>query len=109
MTIIQDNTLRLTNVLKATYDVYFLHVGGERWRSWLRRCITRQDVTGSILGGVLENFQVIQSVCPHPVALRYTQPLTEMSTEEFPWGENCDRRLEPTTLPSEMCRMSSQG
>jgi hypothetical protein len=33
-----------------------------------------------------ENFRVIQSVCPHSVALGSTQLLTEMSTNEYPWG-----------------------
>ena len=35
---------------------------------------------------VLGIFQVACSFCPHSVALGSTQPLTEMSTKEFPWG-----------------------
>ena len=45
----------------------------------------RQEVPGSISGGVLGNFQVAQS-CPHSEALGSTQPLAEMSIKEFPWG-----------------------
>jgi hypothetical protein len=35
--------------------------------------------------GSLENFQETYFLYSHSVAMRYTQPLTEMSTKEFPW------------------------
>jgi hypothetical protein len=53
---------------------------------WLRHCATRQEVPGSIHGRVLGKFQVTCSFCQHSVALGSTQPVTEMSTKEFPWG-----------------------
>jgi len=34
-----------------------------------------------------EYFQVTYSFCPQSRALGFTQPLTEMSTEKFPWGK----------------------
>jgi len=37
--------------------------------------------------GSVENFQVTYSVYPHSIAMRSTQPLTEMSAKQFPWGE----------------------
>ena len=37
-------------------------------------------------GGVLGNFKATYSFFLHSVPLGSTQPLTEMSTTEFPWG-----------------------
>jgi len=48
---------------------------------------TLREVSGSIPGMVLKNFQVTYSFSPHSVAPRCTQPLKEMSTKEFPWGK----------------------
>ena len=50
--------------------------------SRVRHCATRQF---RFKAGSLENFQVTYSVYPHSVAVTSTQPLTEMSTKEFPW------------------------
>ena len=36
--------------------------------------------------------------CPQSVFLGFTQPLTEMTTKEFPWEVNFGRRVELTTL-----------
>jgi hypothetical protein len=41
---------------------------------------------GSIPGRVLGNFQMTYSFWPHSVALRSTQPVTEMNTNVFPAG-----------------------
>jgi len=39
------------------------------------------------------------SCCPHSVGLGSTQPLTEMSTKEFPWGkEGTARRDDNSAL-----------
>jgi hypothetical protein len=48
--------------------------------------VTRREVPCSIPGRVLGSFQKPHSFCPHSVALVSVQPLTEMNTEEFPWG-----------------------
>jgi len=52
---------------------------------WLRRCATNQKVAGSIPDGVIGIFH-----CHNPsnctVALRSTQPLTEMSTRSISQG-----------------------
>ena len=44
-------------------------------------------VPGSIPCRALGNFQVTYSFCPHSLAPGSTQPLTEMSIKEFPWGK----------------------
>jgi hypothetical protein len=48
----------------------------------------RQKVPGcSVLGRVLGNFQVTDSLCTvYSVTLGSTQPPTERSAKEFPWG-----------------------
>jgi hypothetical protein len=53
-----------------------------RWPSWFRHCATSRKVTGSIPNGVIVSF--LSS--GHTVALRLTQPLTEMSTRYISWG-----------------------
>jgi len=52
--------------------------GGTRWRSWLRRCATSQKVAGSIPDGVTRIFHW-NNPSFHTMALRLTQPRTEMS------------------------------
>jgi hypothetical protein len=42
------------------------------------------EVPGSIPDKVLGKFRVTYSFCAHSLALGSTQPLTEMSTKEFP-------------------------
>jgi hypothetical protein len=44
----------------------------------LKHCATRWEVPGSIP-------VVSYSFCPHSVALEPLQPLTDQSTQEFPW------------------------
>ena len=56
-----------------------------RWRSWLRLCATGRKVAGSIPDGVTGIFQRLKPSGPI-VALRPTQPLTEMSTRNPSWG-----------------------
>ena len=48
--------------------------------------MTRREVLSLIPGRTLGNFQVTCSACPHSVALASTQPVTERSTKELPWG-----------------------
>jgi hypothetical protein len=50
---------------------------GTRWRSWLRHCATNRNVAGSIPDG--DRFG-------STMALRSTQPLTEMSTRNISWS-----------------------
>jgi hypothetical protein len=53
---------------------------------WLRYCTTDRKVAGSIPDGVMEFFIDINPYdCT--VALRSTQPLTEMSTGCVSWGK----------------------
>ena len=53
---------------------------------FVKICATKQEVSVLIRGRVLGNFQVTSSICPHLVAMWSTQPLTEMSAKELPWG-----------------------
>jgi hypothetical protein len=59
---------------------------GTRWRSWLRRYVTSRKVAGSIPDEVIGFLN-----WPNPFGLKMavvsTQPLTEMSTRNFPGGE----------------------
>jgi hypothetical protein len=52
---------------------------------WLRYCATNQEVAGSIPDGVMEFFIDINP-SDRTMALRSTQPLTEMSTRCISWG-----------------------
>jgi hypothetical protein len=52
---------------------------------WLRYCATNQKVAGSIPDGVMEFFIDINP-SDRTLALRWTQPLTEMSTGSVSWG-----------------------
>jgi hypothetical protein len=52
---------------------------------WLRYCATNQKVAGSIPDGVMEFFIDINP-SDRTMALRSTQPLTEMSTKDITWG-----------------------
>ena len=54
----------------------------------MRYSVTRQDITGSILGRVLGNFQVTYYLCPQAVVLGSTQPVTDRITKEFRRGLN---------------------
>ena len=70
---------------------------GEWWRSWLRHCAPRREVTGSIPRGVFGNFQATQSFCPHSVPLGLTEHRTEMTTKVLPWGVNCGQSVQLTS------------
>jgi len=72
-----------------------------RDRGRFRHCATSLEIPISIPRGFLGNFPVTYSFCPHPVALRFTQPLTEI-----PLRIKCGRSLELETLPSWLGRMS---
>ena len=63
----------------------FIFAGGTRWRSRLRHCATSRKVAGSISVGVIAIFHWYNS-SGRTMALRLTQPLTEMSTRNISWG-----------------------
>jgi len=56
-----------------------------RWRSWLRHCATSQKVMGSIPDGVIGIFH-LHNPSGRTMALRLTQPLTEMSIRNISLG-----------------------
>jgi hypothetical protein len=60
--------------------------GGARGRSWLRHYATNRNVAGSIPDGVIGIFPW-HNRFGRNMALRWTQPLTEMSTRNISWGE----------------------
>jgi hypothetical protein len=65
------------------YTMY--KTNGGTWRSWLRHCATSWKVAGLIPDSVIGIFHWHNpSGCT--MALRSTQPLTEMSTRNIPWG-----------------------
>ena len=59
--------------------------GGTRWRSWLRHCATSRKVAGSIPDGVIGILHW-HNPSGRTVALGSTQPPTQMSTRNIPWG-----------------------
>jgi hypothetical protein len=62
------------------------HVGTRCWwRSWLRHCATNRKVAGWIPSGVIGVFHR-HNPSGRTMALRLTQPLTEMSTRNISWG-----------------------
>ena len=79
-----------SNVFALAFDlqilkVWFFSFRDIWWRSWLRYCSTNRKVTGSISVAVIGIFH-----WPNPsgrtMALRSTQPLTEMRTKNSSWG-----------------------
>ena len=65
---------------------------GKRWRSWLKHCTTSRRVAGSVPDGVIGFFFFHRhNPSGRTIALRLTQPLTEMSK-----GGRC---VGLTTLP----------
>jgi hypothetical protein len=62
----------------AKYPVPFMTLSSTRWRSWLRK------VAGSIRDGFIGIFHWHKSF-GRTMALRSTQPLTEMSTGNVSW------------------------
>ena len=75
-----------------------------RWRSWLRHCTTSWKVTGSIPDGVTGIFHW-HNPSGHTMALRLTQPLTEMSTRNISWGVTWSVRR-ADNLTNFMCLLS---
>ena len=55
---------------------------GNRWRSWLRHCVTRRKVAGSIPDGVIGIFYW-HNPSGRNMSLPSTQPLTETSTRNI--------------------------
>ena len=78
-------------------DFIVLH-GCIWWHSWLRHCTTSRKVTGSIPNGVMRIVHWHNPSC-HIMALGSTQPLTEMSTTNIPWGGKGGQCIVLTTLP----------
>jgi hypothetical protein len=58
---------------------------GRAVAQWLRCCATNTQFAGSIPDGVIGIFQ-LHNPSGHTMALRSTQPLTEMSTSCISWG-----------------------
>jgi len=70
--------------LVDTLHLYFF-LKGTRWHSWLRHCATSRNVASSIPNGVITIFHW-HNPSGRTMALRLTQPLTEMSTRNISWG-----------------------
>ena len=72
---------------KSSYLLYFDTCTQWRtwWRSWLRHCATSRKVVGSIPDGVTGIFHW-HNPSGRSMALRFTQPLTEMSTRNISRG-----------------------
>ena len=70
-----------------TYRVldFLLKIKGTAVAQWLRCCATNRRVSGSISDGVIGIFHC-HSPSDRTMALRSTQPLTEMSTRSISWG-----------------------
>ena len=69
-----------------------------QWRSWLRHCAVSQKVAGSNPDGVMGIFYS-HNPYGHTMALRSTQPLTEISTRNISWGGEAGQCVRPRTLP----------
>ena len=61
------------------------NLGGTRWRSWLRHRDSNRKVAVSIPDGVTGIYHWFNP-SGRTMALGSTQPLTEMSTRDLPWG-----------------------
>jgi hypothetical protein len=61
------------------------HQRGIRWRSWLGHYVTSRKTAGSIPEEV-DFFFNLPNPSSRTMALGSTQPLTEMSTRNFPGG-----------------------
>jgi hypothetical protein len=76
---------RLYNLLVSYFIYMHARLGATRWCSWLRLCITSQQVAGSICNGVTGIFHWHNpSSCT--MSIRLTQPLTEMGTRNSSCG-----------------------
>ena len=85
------------------YSILIFHasttdIRGMRWRSWLRHCATSRKVVGSIPENVIGIFHS-HNPPGRTMALRLTQPVTEMSTRNISWGSKGSRCTGLTTLP----------
>ncbi len=76
------------------YRSYTVTLRGVPQRSWMRHCATSRKFAGSIPDGVTGH-----NPSGRTVALRSTQPLTEMSTRNISWGDKGGRRVGLTTFP----------
>ena len=78
---------------------YYKHmVWSTRWRSWLRYCATSRKVAGSIPDGVIEIFHW-HNPSDRTMAVGSTQPLTEMSYQEYFLAVIGGRCVRLPTLP----------
>ena len=77
---------------------------GTQWHSWWKHCTTSWKAAGSIPSGVTGIFHW-HNPSSRTMALRSTQPLTEMSTSNIYWGV---KQLVCTAdnLTTFMCRLS---
>ena len=75
---------QVTLILNELERFYTSKCWGTRWRSWLRHCATSRKVAGSIPDGVIGIF-LWHNPSSRTMALRSTQPLTEMSTRNISW------------------------
>ena len=87
----------LSVLAQVIYECFWDGSGGTRWRSWLRHCATSRKVAGIFHW---------HNPSGRTVALGSTQPPTEMSTRNIPWGGKDGRCVGLTTLPPFMCRLS---
>jgi hypothetical protein len=79
-------------------DIPTIFYGGMRLRSWLKYCATCGKLTGSIPDEANGNFN-LPNYSSRTVAQGSTQPLTEMSTRNFPGGKGRPaRRLNLTDI-----------
>ena len=86
------NELRISQLRQRTirqiawFNKYYVTAIGDRSgvAQWHRCCATNRKVTGSIPDGVIEIFHWHDS-SDRTIALRSTQPLTEMSTRSIFW------------------------
>jgi hypothetical protein len=77
--------LVITGFRPTNCDFYCPQRGGMRWRSWLRHCAKSRKVAVSIPDGVIRICH-LRNPSGRTMALRSTQPLTEMNTRDISWG-----------------------